>query len=184
MLAYSSVEHTGLICLGLGLGPLGVFAALLHLVNHTIAKSLMFFLVGAIERRYGSTQIADVRGLLQVMPWTGGLFAAGMLALIGLPPFGLFMSEFALFRAGFVGDRPWLMGATLALLAVAFIALIHHLNAMLYGPPPEGLATGDGSGWRLAPLLLSIALLVVLGLTLPAPLATLLDQIVAIVSRT
>jgi hydrogenase-4 component F len=184
MLAYSSIEHTGLICLGLALGPLGVFAALLHLVNHTIAKSLMFFLAGAIEQRYGSTQIADVRGLLKVMPWTGGLFAVGMLAMIGLPPFGLFISEFALFRAGFVGNHPWLMGATLALLAVAFIALINHLNAILYGPPPEGVALGEGSGWRIAPLLLSVALLVVLGLTLPASLATLLDQIVAMVART
>jgi hydrogenase-4 component F len=184
MLAYSSIEHTGLICIGLALGPLGVFAALLHLVNHTIAKSLMFFLVGAIEQRYSSTQIADVRGLLKVMPWTGGLFAVGMLAMIGLPPFGLFISEFALFRAGFVGNHPWLMGATLTLLAVAFIALINHLNAMLYGPPPEGVALGEGSGWRIAPLLLSVALLVMLGLTLPAPLATLLAQIVAIVART
>ena len=183
MLAYSSIEHTGLICLGLGLGPLGVFAALLHLVNHTVAKSLVFFLVGNIERRYGSALIENVRGLLKVMPWTGGLFAAGLLALIGLPPFGLFISEFALFRAGFALSHPWLMGATLALLAVAFVAFISHLNRMLYGRPPESVAVGEAGGWRIAPLLLSLATLVVLGLTLPAPLAALLNQIVAIVSR-
>src|SRR5215510_6138992 len=101
MLAYSSVEHTGLICFGLGLGAAGVFAALLHLVNHTAAKSLMFFLAGDIERKYGSSAIKQARGLLTVAPWTGGLFAAGLLALLGLPPFGLFISEFSLFRAGF-----------------------------------------------------------------------------------
>src|SRR6266545_1775728 len=184
MLAYSSIEHTGLICLGLGLGPLGVFAALLHLVNHTAAKSLVFFLVGNIERKYGSPLIEDVRGLLRVMPWTGGLFAAGLLALIGLPPFGLFITEFALFRAGFALNQPWLMGAALALLAVAFIAIINHLNRMLYGSPPEGVAVGELSGWRIAPLTLSVAVLVVLGLALPAPLVTLLNQIVGIVSRT
>jgi len=184
MFAYSGIEHTGLICLGLGLGPLGVFAAMLHLVNHTAAKSLVFFLIGNIEQKYGSPLIEHVRGLLKVMPWTGGLFAAGLLALIGLPPFGLFITEFALFRAGFALNQPWLMGATLALLAVAFVALINHLNRMLYGPPPDGVTVGEVSLWRIAPLLLSVAALVVLGLTLPAPLATLLDQIVRIVSRT
>src|SRR6266498_2621696 len=75
MLAYSSIEHTGLICLGLALRPLGTIAALLHLVNHTVAKSPVFFLVGNIERKYGSPLIEDVRGLLRLMPWTGGLFA-------------------------------------------------------------------------------------------------------------
>lgn len=184
MLAYSSIEHTGLICLGLGLGPLGVFAAMLHLINHTVAKSLVFFLVGHIERKYGSPLIEDVRGLLKLMPWTGGLFAAGLLALIGLPPFGLFITEFALFRAGFARNQPWLMGAALALLAVAFIAIINHLNRMLYGPPPEGVRGGEVSLWRIALLALGVAVLVVLGLTLPAPLATLLNQIVGIVSRT
>lgn len=183
MLAYSSVEHTGLICLGLGLGPLGVFAALLHLVNHTAAKSLMFFLVGNIERKYGSPLVKQVRGLLKVMPWTGGLFAAGMLALMGLPPFGLFISEFALFRAGFAGHHYWLMGTALLLLLVAFISFISQLNKMLYGIAPEGVTIGENSGWRIAPMMLSLAVLVVLGLTLPAPLEALLNQIVRIVSR-
>jgi hydrogenase-4 component F len=183
MLAYSSVEHTGLICLGLGLGPLGVFAAMLHLVNHTAAKSLMFFLAGNIERKYGSPLIKQVRGMLQVAPWTGGLFAAGLLALMGLPPFGLFISEFALFRAGFAGGRHWLMGAALLLLLVAFVTFISQLNKMLYGPAPEGVAVGENGGWRIAPMMLSLAALVILGLTLPAPLETLLNQIVRIVSR-
>jgi hydrogenase-4 component F len=183
MFAYSGIEHTGLICLGLGLGPLGVFAAMLHLVNHTAAKSLVFFLVGNIEHKYGSPLIEHVKGLLKVMPWTGALFAAGLLALIGLPPFGLFITEFALFRAGFALNHPWLMGAALVLLAVAFVALINHLNRMLYGSPPEGVVVSDVSGWRIAPLLLSVAALVVLGLTLPAPLETLLNQIVQIVAR-
>lgn len=183
MLAYSSIEHTGLICMGLALGPLGTFAALLHLVNHTAAKSLMFFLVGHIEHKYNSALIADTRGLLKTLPWTGALFAAGLMTLIGLPPGGIFISEFALFRAGFALDHPWLMGATLALLAVVFISFINHLNKMLYGAPPEGVAVGEIGGWRLAPLFISMAVLVVLGLTLPAPLATLLNQIVEIVVR-
>ncbi|MGH7492967.1 MAG: proton-conducting transporter membrane subunit [bacterium] len=189
MLAYSSIEHTGLICMGLGLGPLGAFAAVLHLVNHTAAKSLMLLLAGNIERKYGSALIANVRGLLKTMPWTGGLFAATLLILIGFPPGGIFISEFALFRAGFALDHPWLMGAALALLTVIFVSFIQHLNQMLYGVPAEGslrvadVAGDEVSGWRIAPLFLGMAVLVVLGLSLPAPFATLLNQIVVIVAR-
>lgn len=183
LLAYSSIEHTGLMCVGLALGPLGVFAAMLHLVNHTAAKSMTFLLAGRVLHRYHSTQIKDVSGLLKTMPGTAGLFAAGILATIGLPPFGLFISEFALIRAGFATGRPWLMGIVLVLLAVAFVAFIKHLNRMLYGAPPEGVPVGEKSGWSLIPLALNLVVLVTLGLTLPAPLESLLNQIVRIVSR-
>ena len=184
LLAYSGVEHAGLICLGLGLGPLGVFAALLHLINHTAVKSMMFFLVRGIEFKYGSPLIKDVRGMLRVMPWTGALFAAGMLALTGLPPFGLFVSEFGLFRAGFSTKHPWLMGAALALLVVAFVSFINHLNKMLYGPVPDGVDAVelDCPAW-LIPLLVPLSALVILGLTMPPPLATLLNRIMEIVSK-
>lgn len=183
MLAYSSIEHTGLMCVGLALGPLGTFAAMLHLLNHTLAKSTMFFLAGRVLHRYKTTEIDQVSGLLRAMPWTGGLFAAGMLATIGLPPFGLFISEFALFRAGFAAGRPWLMGLVLALLAVAFVSMIGHLNRMLYGEPATDAAGGEGSLWPLVPLGVCMAALVVLGLTLPAPLETLLQRIVEIAGR-
>jgi hydrogenase-4 component F len=165
MLAYSSIEHTGLICVGLALGPLGTFAAMLHLLNHTLAKSMMFFLAGRVLHRYGTTEIARVSGLLKVMPC------------------GLFVSEFALFRAGFSVGRPWLVALILALLAVAFVSMIGHLNRMLYGVPTAGVRTGEDRLWPLIPLGLCATTLVVLGITLPAPLETLLRQIVAIVER-
>ncbi|MBI2525048.1 MAG: hydrogenase 4 subunit F [Candidatus Rokubacteria bacterium] len=183
MLAYSSIEHTGLICVGLALGPLGTFAAMLHLLNHTLAKSMMFFLAGRVLQRYRTTEIGRVSGLLTVMPWTGRLFAAGVLAVVGLPPFGLFISEFALFRAGFAAGRPWLMGLVLVLLVVAFVSMIGHLNRMLYGAPAPGVTVGEGNGWPLVPLGVCAAALVVLGLTLPAPLQELLAGIVEIAGR-
>jgi hydrogenase-4 component F len=183
MLAYSSIEHTGLICVGLALGPLGTFAAMLHLLNHSLAKSMMFFLAGRVLLRYRTTEISRVSGLLKVMPWTGGLFAAGVLAVIGLPPFGLFMSEFALFRAGFVAGRPWLMGLVLALLTVAFVSMVGHLNRMLYGTPTPDVAVGEGCMWPLIPLALCMATLVLLGLVLPKPLQVLLTQIVEIAGQ-
>jgi len=182
MLAYSSIEHTGLICLGLGLGPLGAFAALLHLINHTVAKSMMFFLADKIEQRFGSAFIRDVRGLSRAMPWTGGLFALTLLMLIGLPPGGFFVSEFALFRAGFALGHPWLMGGTLALLAIAFVSFVHHLHRMLFGSLPDRIPIGETGRWGSVPLLFGAATLIVLGLILPAPLVALLDHIVAVVA--
>ena len=183
MLAYSSIEHTGLICIGLGLGPMGVFAAFLHLVCHTTAKSMLFLLSGEVLHRYRSTELERVSGLLKVMPWSGALFMGGILAIIGLPPFGLFISEFALIRAGFAAGRPGLMAAVLALLAVGFIALLRHSNRMLYGTPPQEVAIGERGRWRIAPLFLSVAVLLILGLTLPAPLELLLNQVVKVVAK-
>jgi hydrogenase-4 component F len=183
MLAYSSIEHTGLICVGLALGPLGTFAAMLHVLNHALAKSMTFFLAGRVLQRYRTTEISGVSGLLKVMPWTGGLFTVGVLAVIGLPPFGLFISEFALFRAGFAVGRPWLMGVVLALLAVAFVSMIGHLNRMLYGAPTQGIAVGESDRWPLLPLGACVVGMVVLGLTLPGPVEGLLSRIVEIAGR-
>ena len=180
MLAYSSIEHIGLICVGLALGPLGMFAAMLHVLNHALAKSTTFLLAGRVLHRYQTTEISRVSGLLKTMPWTGAFFAAGVLAVIGLPPFGLFMSEFALFRAGFAAGRPWLMGLVLALLTVAFVSMIGHLNRMLYGQPTDGVAQGERRPWPLVPLGFCVAALVVLGLTLPRPIEELLVRITEI----
>jgi hydrogenase-4 component F len=183
MLAYSSIEHVGLMCVGLALGPLGTFATMLHTLNHALAKSSTFLLAGRIEIRYGTNEIGGVSGLLKVMPWTGALFATGVLAIIGLPPFGLFISEFALFRAGFAAGRPWLMALVLGLLLVSFVSMIGHLNRMLYGPPTGAVTVGERRPWLLAPLGLCVVALIVLGLTLPRPIAALLTRIMEIANR-
>ena len=182
MLAYSSIEHTGLTCLGLALGPLGVFAAMLHLISHSVTKSMMFLLAGRVQQRYQSTEIAQAPGLVRVMPVTAGFFAAGMFAIAGLPPFGLFISEFALIRAGFAAGRIALMAIVLVLLAVAFVALIRNLTRMLYGAPLPSTRVGESEPWALVPLGLSLAILVVLGIVLPPPLTALLRKVVEIVS--
>jgi hydrogenase-4 component F len=180
LLAYSSIEHTGLTCLGVALGPLGMYAALLHVVNHAVAKSAMFLLAGRVQHRFHTAEVAGVTGLLQLMPVTGGLFAAGTLAILGLPPFGLFFSEWALLRAGFAAGRPWVMGMVLVLLVVAFLAVLRPVNHMLYGPATPDVARGESEPWSLVPLGLCIAILILLGLTLPPPLARLLERAVEI----
>jgi hydrogenase-4 component F len=183
MLAYSSIEHTGLTCLGLAFGPLGVFAALLHLVNHSLMKSTLFLLSGRLHQRYGTTDLAAVTGLLRTMPWTGALFAAGMLAAVGLPPFGLFISEFALLRAGFATGHRLLAVVMLALLVLVFVSVLVHLNRMLYGARVEGMRRGEDHAGALVPLALCLAVIVALGLVVPAPFWRLLTMGAAVVTR-
>ena len=109
------------------------------------------------------------------------------MTLIGLPPGGIFITEFALFRAGFALHHPWLMGIALVLLAVVFVSFINHLNKMLYGVPAEDDINMERPterfSWRIALLLINVAVLVTLGLTLPSLLATLINQSVGIISR-
>jgi hydrogenase-4 component F len=112
------------------------------------------------------------------MPWTGALFAAGILALVGLPPFGMFVSEYLLVRATIADGQIWLGASVLALLLTAFVSLVRHLNAMLYGDVPETVAPGERQGLPTGALLVAAAVTVALGIVLPAPLSRLLDHTV------
>lgn len=180
MLAYSSVEHMGIICLGLGFGGYwGVFGALLHVINHALSKSLLFMLSGNILLKYRTTDIRRVRGLLRASPLTGGAFLAGTLALVGLPPFGPFISEFIIFRAG-LESNAWVAVIGIALLVVVFAGMLASVNQMLYGEPPDKLGRGDVLKWSIAPLAVNFALLVALGLTLPSALVDALKQAIAV----
>ncbi len=179
MLAYSSVEHVGLVCVGLGFGGVwGVAGALLHMVTHALAKSALFVLAGRILQRYGSAEVARVRGLARAMPWTGAAFLAATLALVGLPPFGLFISEILVLRAGFAAGQGWAAGVALALLVAVFGGILRAVNRMLHGAAPDKLPAGEPSGWPLVPVAVNLALLVFLGIAFPAGLVEALGRIV------
>jgi hydrogenase-4 component F len=183
MLAYSSVEHMGLMCLGFGLGPLGTFAALIHMMNHAAGKSMMFLLSGNMLHHYGSTRISAVRGLLKVMPWTGGLFLLGGLALLGMPPFGIFVSEILLLRAGLISGHPWIVGLVALLIVLIFVSFLGYLNRLLYGTPPQAGRQDPTDSAGLFPLVLNVAALIILGLMIPEPVIRVLRQVVEIVHR-
>jgi hydrogenase-4 component F len=175
LLAYSSVEHVGLMCVGAGLGPLGTLAALLHMIGHGAGKSLLFLLSGNIREAYGSTRIVSVRGLLHARPWTGGLFLAGTLALLGLPPFSLFVSEVMILRAGFLAGHPAVTALLILLILVIFVFFLGYVNRMLYGRPPEEMpAAGESRPLEMLPLAANLAVLLAAGIVVPAPLLRLL----------
>ena len=102
LMAYSSVEHMGVIALGFGFGgPLGIAGALYHMLNHSLNKSLMFFGAGNVMRGYGTKEIDGIHGVGHRFPVLGALWLAGAVAITGAPPFGLFLSELTILRAGF-----------------------------------------------------------------------------------
>jgi len=136
MLAYSSMEHMGLVALGAAIGgPLAMAAVLLHVLGHGIAKSVVFLGSGELLASEGTTQIDGVRGLLARRPLLGGTFGLGVLALLGLPPFSLFASELGIARAGVARGMGWAVASAMVLLVVVFAAMFGHGQRMLLGPP-------------------------------------------------
>jgi hydrogenase-4 component F len=182
MLAYSSVEHVGLVCVGVGLGgSLGAAGGLLHLAGHALAKSSLFLLAGQILQRFGSAEVSRVRGLRQVMPWTSRAFLLGILGLLGLPPSGLFVSEVLIVRAGLASGAPWVVGVALLLLVAAFGGMLRTVHRMVHGEAPAHVTAGEAPG-SLAPVWVSLALLGVLGLALPAAWWTALGRVAAVLA--
>src|SRR5229473_1348532 len=110
LLAYSSVEHMGILVLGIGLGGAGIFAALLHVINNAVTKCVLFLAAGNIHRAFKSKRLEDVTGAMRRLPISGALFLAGFFAVTGSPPFGPFLSEFTILRAAMTSGHA-LVGA-------------------------------------------------------------------------
>ncbi|MGH7640998.1 MAG: proton-conducting transporter membrane subunit [Candidatus Dormibacteria bacterium] len=186
LLAYSSVEQMGVITLGVGLGgSLAVLGAFLQMFNHALAKSLMFFATGNLLLRFRSTAIHDVTGAVRQMPATAIVLLAGGLAIAGAPPFGLFISEFAIIRGAFRVNQ-WAFGAVLAaLLLIGFLALFAPFNRMAFGRPGRLEAVGHAElNWlTLLPAYLLLGAVLTLGVWVPGPLHQLLQGAARVVSQ-
>jgi hydrogenase-4 component F len=176
LLAYSSIENMGLVAVGLGVGgPLAVFGALLQMINHAFAKSLMFFGTGNLLLRYRTRTIDQVGGVVRLMPVTGTVAIFGVLALAGVPPFGPFLSEFSIVT-GALSSHQWWPGLLVPfMLLVAFVALVFPFHRMVLSTPPTlGPGARAGNAGLLVPLYLALAFLLVLGVWIPGPLRDLL----------
>lgn len=215
-LAYHSLEHMGIITVGIGIGgPIALFGALLHVLNHGVTKSLMFLAYGNVQDNYpagaASTEVKPTRaeparaepareadgdeefvGVIRAMPTTGWMLALGGLALVGSPPFSIFLSEFIILWGGvnkvIHGSGAWLIVAIAVFvtsITLIFAGLVRHLGRMLLGEPRARVARETAR--RVLPLLLLLVLVVLLGITVPAigplNLRTLLHQSVATICR-
>lgn len=177
LLAYSSMENIGLIVLAFGIGgPVGIFAGLLQAVNHSLVKSLMFCVSGNILIKYHSRSLDQVKGMLQAIPASGVLLMVGALALVGTPPFNIFLSKFFIITAGFGTGHIWLMILCLLLLTVIFAAFFRVIASTLLGEKPDSTVKGEAGWLTLLPGAVLVILIVGLGLYIPSELMTLLND--------
>ena len=176
LMAYSSVEHMGVMTLGFGFGgPLGIAGALYHMLNHSLNKSLMFFGSGDALHAFHSKRIGRIHHVLVAMPIAGALWVAGAVAITGAPPFGLFLSEFTILRAGLAGPNAWAVYVMLVLLVVIFIGFLNHFRAMYFGESAEAEAATvrwrpapEERIWCVLPMWLALVPLLALGLWWPS----------------
>jgi hydrogenase-4 component F len=178
LLAYSSVEHMGILAVGIGLGgTTAIYGALLHALNHSLAKALLFFTAGAILLLYHTKTVAGVSGLIKRAPIVAALFIAGFFAITGAPPFGLFISELTILLAAIAGGHYFASALFLFLLAVAFAAMGAAFLNMMFGDPPE-LKPSELRGWKasfiVVPAILLASFSLILGLYIPDKLTALL----------
>jgi hydrogenase-4 component F len=179
LLAYSSVEHMGILALGVGIGGIGVFGSMLHAVSHSFTKAGLFLVAGNIMTAYKTKYFENVTGMLRTFPVSAVLWIAGFLAITGSPPFGLFISEFTILRAALAQENYLLAVAYLAVLALVFAAMTATCLRMTQGEPdgqsPAALK-GESMSSILPPAVLLFAVLI-LGVYIPRPLSATISEI-------
>ena len=176
MFAYSSIEHMGIIAFAFGMGgPLANFAGLLHMTMHSLTKSAIFFAVGHIAQVKGTQRIAEIRGLTVTHPWLGWSLVVGVVAIAGLPPMGIFMSEF-LVVSSTIARAPLLAIPLVFGLLIAFGALFLRIGGLAFGDPVGSTTPVEAS---YVPMFAHLALVLAAGVYLPPPLVAWFQQVAA-----
>lgn len=168
--AYTSVEHMGVMAIGVGLGAGGTYASMLHAMHNTLNKGVLFFVAGFFWQLYESSRVSDVRGAIHHHPVAGFLFLGGLCATCGLPPFGMFFSELGIVFAAAAHAQWWVVGLFSVTLSVVFVGVMTAMLPMVFGSPPEHLSTSQPSNsrWRAAAMLIPAAVLLLGGFGLGA----------------
>ena len=181
LLAFSSMEHMGLMAFAFGIGNrLGVFAGLLHLVNHVFAKGLMFSSVGSVLVNFHTRDIFKIKGLYKSMPITAVFITLGVLGITGIPPFNIFVSEFFILTSAFEAHMYWEIVVVLLFLVMIFGGFIYLFSSMLMGKSDEK----KKESWSmLFPMALLLFVMLYLGVTLPNEMLALLQNSVKILTN-
>lgn len=184
LLAYSSVEHMGIIALALGLGTrLAIFGAVLHLFNHAMAKSLFFMAVGSISQHYKTRNMPTIQGIAKVMPKTVIFLLVGAFAVTGLPPFSIFLSEFTIARASFLSGE-YLVGTLyLSFIALIFAGLGFHVVNMAFGSEPKDLPIKKENPVMLTAMAIPLLFVVGLGFSIPETIVEIIEQVVDVIGK-
>ncbi len=177
MFAYSSIEHMGLITFAFGMGgPVASFAAMLHMTVHSLTKSAIFFAVGHAVQKAGTQQMENIRGMMQLSPTVGWGLMLGTLAILGMPPFGVFASEFLIITTA-MHDHPWTTPFLLVALGIAFAAIFGKVQPIVFG---ETAARRLPHQPALVPVFVHLLLVLILGLYMPHYLANWYRQAAAL----
>ncbi len=177
MLAYSSIEHMGLLAVGVGLSGVAAWGSLLQMLGASLAKAALFFAAGSLVIRYGTKRAREVTGASRLAPYSGGLFAVGLFAITGSPPFATFLSELALLSGALHAGRPWLAATLLILQVTIFAAMGSAMLGMVQGPPSiEAEPARRESPWLIVPPAALLGLALMLGLAMPGALKSALAQ--------
>jgi hydrogenase-4 component F len=178
LFAYSSIEHMGIATFAFGMGgQVAAFAGLLHMTAHSLTKSAIFFAVGHAAQKTGTQTIEAIRGLIHTSPSVGWGLMLGSIAILGIPPFGVFASEFLILTTA-MRDHPWATPVLLLGLGVAFAAIFARVQAMVFG---ETTAQRLPHPPALIPVFLHLALVLLLGLYIPPYLADWYRQAAAMI---
>ncbi|MFH1562775.1 MAG: proton-conducting transporter membrane subunit [Nitrospirota bacterium] len=177
MLAYSSVEHMGILILGMGIGGAAIFGSMLHILNHSLTKAMLFLLSGNILRAYKTKSCDRVCGILRVLPVSGMLWMAGFFAIVGFPPFSIFLSEFTILKAALDGGMIAVSVIFLVLLVIIFIGMSKPFLGMAQGDAPEGMEEKTENFLCLLPPIVLIIFIIIGGVYIPPVLSSLLHNI-------
>ena len=183
LLAYSSIDHAGIMVAALGFGgKLGALGAVLHMLFHAATKPLLFFCAGSVQQEFGTAHFWKVRGVVGTLPWTGALFLLGTLAVTGTPPFSIFQSEFITLSAALAADRGWSAFLFIAGVVAVFCGFLVHMARMNLGTPRhDAPAPGPECPWKLGATLTVAVAIVTLGFWLPTPIYALVKEAARIV---
>lgn len=183
MLAYSSIDHSGIMVLALGFGgPLGIMGMLLHMAFHAITKPLLFFCAGDVQQHVKTDLFREAKGgLIHSMPLSGAAFLLATVAVAGAPPFSLFLSEFTILRAGFSGGYFLLPILYATFLVAIFSGFLIHIANLVLGPDP-GLPPAETCRWKKSSVLGAAFVIIVMGFWIPAPLFRLIQGAAGIVT--
>lgn len=180
MLAYSSIENMGLLGIGFGVGGAATAYALLHMLYHALFKALLFLSAGNFFLKYSSTKIAKIRGALTLVPVSATIFLAGLLALVGVPPSGIFFSKLGILAAG-MREFPYVMLLVLVAISIVFAGFMRHASAMLFSEPAQDIPRGEIGDSNLASIVFLALVCAILSISMPAGLRELITQSAALI---
>jgi hydrogenase-4 component F len=178
MLAYSSVEHMGLLVVGLGIGGAGAYGAVLHVLNNGLLKGALFLVVGNLVLAAGTSVTAEMKGLLRRRPVSAVLLIAGLFAVTGTPPFGLFVSVYSIVSGAIQQDHLWIAIALVAMLSIIFVGLAAMILELVWAEAGPSVARSEPreSAWLVAGPLTLMAIVLMLGFYIPPPLQVMLQR--------